>query len=63
MGKSHFKKAITSLEARIAEPQLQLSELSDRVLKIRNGDRVLMKFGSVIAVLVKFEGAILKNNS
>jgi hypothetical protein len=34
MGKSHFKKAIASLEARIAEPQLQLSELSDR----HNGD-------------------------
>jgi len=41
MGKSHFKKAIASLEARIAEHQLQSSELSDRVLKIRNGDRVL----------------------
>jgi hypothetical protein len=52
MGKSHFKKAIASLEFRIAEYQLQSSEVSDRCLvaekgegdrflKIRNGDRVL----------------------
>jgi hypothetical protein len=30
MGKSHFKKAIASLESRIAEHQWQLSEFSDR---------------------------------
>jgi hypothetical protein len=30
MGKSHCEKAIASLESRIAEPQLQSPELSDR---------------------------------
>jgi len=43
MGKSHFKKAIAFLESRIAEHQLQLSELSDRVL---------LSLGKAIAVLL-----------
>ena len=43
MGKSHFKKAIASLEAPFAEHQLQLSELSDRVL---------LSLGKAIAVLL-----------
>jgi hypothetical protein len=43
MGKSHFKKAIAFLESRIAEHQLQLSKLSDRVF---------MELGSAITVLL-----------
>ena len=54
MGKSHFKKAIASLAARIAEHQLQLSKLSDRTFQYKNRKYLIRRYYTINKGVFRF---------